>query len=519
MISRLIKHSAGLCVIACSLTHSPAEAFQFRRNDSRKETPAAKDSTPAATTAATPAQQPLNPTHERIKIEAEQAYGIGDFSRSIQLTTSVLTQNPKDHVALYLRSSARAEMGASRSDAKLIRDGIADAREAIRLSSGNIINYYLPYLYGMVNLAAIESDNKHAESALEIAAQVLERKNLKEEDRSNVLYQRGTINTFLKRTDAAIADFAESVKLAPTNLGSLVGLAESYAAAGKNDQALEIFNRTVATYPSNAVVYNNRGMFLQKIGKTQDAIVDFTYAIELDPNHVNAYTNRGFALIQEGDPEAAINDLNQSLKMNSDQAWVHTLRGDALMAQGNFTEAIADYKFVSDADPKDSVAIANMGFARFLSDDKAGALAAFSKAFELDPTARHLNTWQYWTMVIGGQPDVARLRFSDSLKRAVTQRDWVDNLLIYLMGAMNEDDLIKAAQASAETERDAHICEAQFFIGEKKLHSKEPNTAVDNFRLALECKGKHLWAYRGAQFEMKKFTNQQAAQPTVIEKR
>ncbi|MFN0198232.1 MAG: tetratricopeptide repeat protein [Planctomycetaceae bacterium] len=517
MISRLIKHSAGLCVIACSLTNSPAEAFQFRKNnDAKKETPTVTDTTNAAA----PAQQPLNPTHERIKIEAEQAYSTGDFARSIQLTTGVLTQNPKDHVALYLRSSARAELGTNRNDAKLIRDAIADARESIRVSNGTIINYYLPYLYGMVNLASIESDNKHAESALEIAAQVLARTNLKPDDRANVLYQRGTINNFLKRNDAAVVDFAESVKLVSTNLGSLVGLAEAYAAVGKNAEALDIFDKTVATYPSNAVVYNNRGMFLQKQGRVQDAIIDFTRAIELDPNHISAFTNRGYALIQEGDPEAAINDLNQSLKMDAEQAWVHTLRGDALMAQGKFQEAIADYKFVSDNDPKDSIAIANMGFARFLSDDKPGALAAFAKAFELDSTARHLNTWQYWTMVVTGQQDVARQRFSDSLKRAVVQRDWVDNLIIHLMGAMSEQDLIKVAEAAPANEKDAKICEAHFFIGLKKLQSSDPSSAVDNFRLAMESKGKHMWAYRGAEFYMKKFSNtQQAAQPAIIEKR
>jgi hypothetical protein len=83
---------------------------------------------------------------------AEQAYKQGEFDKVVQLTNTTLRSNPNDHVALYLRGSARVEQGLQRRDGQLIRDGIADAREAIRLGGKENSIYYLPYLYGMTQL-------------------------------------------------------------------------------------------------------------------------------------------------------------------------------------------------------------------------------------------------------------------------------------------------------------------------------------------------------------------------------
>ena len=74
----------------------------------------------------------LNPIHERTKTEAEQAYQRGDYQRAIDLTSSVLRANSRDDVAYYLRSSSRVELGLQERNRKIVRNGIADSREALR---------------------------------------------------------------------------------------------------------------------------------------------------------------------------------------------------------------------------------------------------------------------------------------------------------------------------------------------------------------------------------------------------
>jgi len=96
-----------------------------------------------------PTKTAANPEHERLKSDAENAYQNGEFPKAIELTSKVLAQNPKDHVALYLRASSRVELGQLRRDLKEVRGGIEDAREAMRHGGTEQINYYLPYFYGM----------------------------------------------------------------------------------------------------------------------------------------------------------------------------------------------------------------------------------------------------------------------------------------------------------------------------------------------------------------------------------
>src|SRR4051812_11176948 len=97
-----------------------------------------------------------NPEHEKMRNEAREAYQKGDFAKAKELTNRILAQNPKGHGALYLRASSRVELGVMKRDLKEIREGIEDSRESLKIGGGGEVNYYLPYLYGMVSLANIE---------------------------------------------------------------------------------------------------------------------------------------------------------------------------------------------------------------------------------------------------------------------------------------------------------------------------------------------------------------------------
>ena len=109
-----------------------------------------------------------NPEHDKLKSEAETAYQLADFAKSKELTTRVLAENPKDHFALYLRASSRVELGVVKRDMTELREGIQDARESLKVGGSSEINYYLPYLYGMIALANLEDKKEHANVAVEV---------------------------------------------------------------------------------------------------------------------------------------------------------------------------------------------------------------------------------------------------------------------------------------------------------------------------------------------------------------
>jgi len=440
------------------------------------------------------------------KIQADQAQQQGDFAKSIELTSQVLQQKPDDHVAFYLRASARVESGREQGNAQTIRDGVGDAREAIRFSQNQNVNYYLPYLFGMMNLAVMENKKSHAETALNVANQILARPNLTPEERANFHYQRGMIYLPLNKPQDAANDFAETIKLSPDHFAAQLALPDAYALAGNNEMALASFNQVVQKQPNSPVVYNNRAMFYQQQGKLQEAINDFSRAIQIDPQYHHAITNRGFAYLEGGNPQTAEADLTQSLSIAPNQPFVLGMRGEARLLQGNIAQALVDQKQAVQLDPQNAALHSDLGFSYFFSQDFPAAIAEFNLAAQLAPEQmKVLNPWLYVAMVRSDQKAAADAKFQSTPSQKPDTRDSVDNLLAFLMGAISEADLIKAIDVKDQERTKAQTCEAHFFIGEKALIAGDNATATQNFQQALNTNMKNLSAYRGAQYALKKF--------------
>jgi len=445
-----------------------------------------------------------------MKSEAEQAYRANSFDRTIELTETVISQNSRDHVAYYLRGSAKVEKGIRKRDGKLIRAGINDARLAINYggTEPSVAMYYLPYLYGMTNLGAIEGRKEHAEVSLKVAAQALNNPALKPTDRANILYQKGLTEAQLQNFDNAARTYSEAVRLVDTHLGAHLGLADAYARAGRPDQARAAFDRTIKAFPSNPLVFNNRGLFLQQNGRYDEAIIDFTKALELDPRFVTAQTNRGFTLMESGKLDAAENDFTAALQTNPNQSMVYSLRGTSRLSQGKVKEAIADYQKVASIDTANPVAHADLGFAKFFSGDAAGAEAEFNKAISLDSKHRYLSPWLYMSMVRQGKDDAARSKFSSELGKAASQRDWVDQLMQFVAGRTTTAQLMASAQVGDAKVKAAQACEAQFFIGQLQEFKGQSDQARQHYQSAIATGQRQLSAFRGSQLALTKQTAQ-----------
>ncbi len=456
----------------------------------------------------TAAAQPTSPNDPfaQQKIQADQAHQQGDYAKSIELTSQVLKQKPSDHVAYYLRASARVESGRAEGNAKSIREGVGDAREAIRFSSNQNVNYYLPYLYGMMNLAVMENKKSHAETALNVANQILVRPNLTAEERANFHYQRGMIYLPLNKPQEAAKDFSETIKLSPNHFAALLALPDAYALAGNNEMALASFNQVVQKQPNSPVVYNNRAMFFQQQGKLQEAINDFSRAIQIDPKYHHAITNRGFAYLEGGKPETAEADLTQSLTIAPKQPFVLGMRGEARLLQGKIDQAIQDQKLAVQLDPQNAALRSDLGFSYFFSQNYPAAINEFNLAAKLAPEQmKVLNPWIYLSMIRSNQKPAADAKFQSTISQKPDTRDSVDNLVAYLTGAISQADLIKSIELKDKERAKAQTCEAHFFIGQKALIAGDNATSTQNFQQALNTGMKNLSAYRGAQYALKKF--------------
>lgn len=473
-----------------------ASGATFAQDDDKKPVPAT----------ATPTNQPrdplLLPQHDEARNEAEQAYRRSDHKKVIELTASVLAQNPKDHVAMYLRGSSRVDLGSATGDAAMIRAGITDARESITVKQKDNLNYYLPYLKGMTSLALVENKPAHAQVAANFATQLLAQATLKGEERSNTLYQRALAYSAIRDQAKAIGDLQEAIRITSNHLGARVDLGGALAAVGQNAAAMTAYNDAAKAFPNLPLVYNNRGFFQQSIGRLDEAILDFTKAMELDPQFIEAISNRGFVFLNQGKYEEAENDFTQSLALNAAQPSVLSLRAGSKLSRGDLAAAIADYNEVLKWDSKNSYGHAELGFALFFAGKTQDALAEFDQAAAIDPTLRFLQPWRYLAMLALNQKPQSDAKFAADLAIPPAKREWSDQLLIYLADKQSEQDLRKSINKDPMA-ADAQSCEAEFFIGQRKFFAGQKAAAKVHFAAVLKTKSTQLPCYRGAKLAVK----------------
>jgi lipoprotein NlpI len=445
-----------------------------------------------------------NPEHEKIKSQAERAYQAGNFAEAIVLAERVIKLNAKDDVAYYLRGSAKVELGLREMDAKTLREGIADARHAISLGGQDHIDYYLPYLYGMTQLAGMEDKPEHAEVSIQVATQIVALENIPGPQKANMLFQRARAHEMINQLDKALADFEEALKVNPNHVGARLAAGHLYVRQGQLDKAEAHFTKAVETFPNDARVYNDRGTFYQRSGKHELAIQDFTKVIEIDKEAYFGYMNRAFTRIEMGEAKAAETDLDRALSLQPKRPELYSLRGTARLAQGLLGEAQQDYRMVVELDSKNAIARGDLGFAQFFAGDYRGATESFTAAITADERLQHLNPWLYVALAFSGQQTQADARVAKILEKDQAEWKWADRMLAMLTGKISEEELIGSIVGDDERIKNAQRCEAHYFLGQKALKEGRSDAAAEHFKKSLAAETKDLSAYRGSQFALER---------------
>lgn len=95
---------------------------------------------------------------------------------------------------------------------------------------------------------------------------------------------------------------------------------------------------------SNAEMWNNKGVALEKAGKYAEAIKAYDQAIKLNPKYIEAWNNKGVALFNLGRYEVSIRVYEQAIKLDPNDADVWYNKGVALEKLGKYEEANKCFK-------------------------------------------------------------------------------------------------------------------------------------------------------------------------------
>ncbi|WP_166828934.1 tetratricopeptide repeat protein [Thalassoroseus pseudoceratinae] len=445
-----------------------------------------------------------NPEHEQIKKQADAAYQQRAFTQAVELVSKVIKENPKDDVAFYLRGSSLVEIGLQNRDVDKLRAGIADARQAISLNGRERIDYYLPYLFGMSSLAGLEDKPEHANVAIQVATQVIGLPNVGTAQSANLYYQRARAHGTLQDWQKAADDFNKALSFNPNHLGARLGAGHAYVRMEDFDKAEEQFDAASKTFPNDPRVYNDRGTFHQQSKQFDKAIADFTKVLELDKNAHYAYMNRGFTYMEKGDPKQAEQDFDRALALQPKQPTLYSLRGTARLMQGRVNDALGDYKMVVEMDTKNPIARGDLAFAEFFAGDYANAAKSFASALDSPAKLEHLRPWLYISLVSSGQKNAADSRFGSGPSGDQAGWDWSDRLLAMLTGKISDEDLLAAVKSDETRVKDAQLCEAHFFLGQKALLAGDRAAAAAHFQKAVATNADNLSAHRGSRFALQR---------------
>jgi tetratricopeptide (TPR) repeat protein len=155
--------------------------------------------------------------------------------------------------------------------------------------------------------------------------------------------------------------------------------------AGKNLEAIELFDAVLAEDESNVNAWIIRGFSLGNLGRHEDAIASYDWAISINPDDHRIWNNRGDSLHNLGRYEEAIVSYDRAIKFKPDDREAWNNRGVVLGNLGRYEEEIASYDRSISINPDDHLAIHNKGFTYFKWGKYVESIDCYNQAIAIKP--------------------------------------------------------------------------------------------------------------------------------------
>lgn len=124
------------------------------------------------------------------------------------------------------------------------------------------------------------------------------------------------------------------------------------AQAGKIEEAIELFSKTIELEPNDHLAWFNRGIARGIINRYEEALTDFEHVMKIKPEFKRALLNRGIALRHLTDYDGAIADYNSLIDEDPRNVDALYNRGIVYEMLGKKDSACLDYTKAKDAGAK-----------------------------------------------------------------------------------------------------------------------------------------------------------------------
>lgn len=331
---------------------------------------------------------------------------LGRGEEAVACCTRILALAPKDPVALNDRGLAQLDLG--RADAAL-----ADFEAALA------VNQRFAAALGNKGLALMKLDRMAEALSACNAALALEPQNgglhrtsahvLLSADRPAdafaaleraVALGLSDATTWTLRGEAlkrggksleALANFSEALRIDPQHWDALIAAGMVCLEGDKFGEAAEAFSRAAKVRPTDALAYFGRARAARGLGNLQAALFDADRALELSPNDAETFALRMQVKRELGRRAEALEDCERALAIKP-SSLLHANKGVLLEELQRPEEAIACYERAFELDPRNWIALQNLGGALVQLGRGEEALAACEAKLAASPGNHELLT-------------------------------------------------------------------------------------------------------------------------------
>ncbi|HVJ43718.1 MAG TPA: tetratricopeptide repeat protein [Dongiaceae bacterium] len=216
------------------------------------------------------------------------------------------------------------------------------------------------------------------------AAEALYRQALQQDPANiNALHMLGVLSLGIGQTTEAVALLTEAAsvlerqgKIAAPHAALYNNLGNAQRAAGRHDDAVQSYRRSIALEASNVETHANLGNELMSLGETDKAVTCYRHALRLDPGQATVWSSLGRAYLRLARRDEALEAFRAAIRCNPDSPDLRLQLADTLNLMGQHDEAASLLRELATALPQELAIARDLARLEFARNDLDAALAA-----------------------------------------------------------------------------------------------------------------------------------------------
>ena len=285
-------------------------------------------------------------------------------------------------------------------------------------------------------------------------------------------------------------EFAEAMKLAPSDASIALESGKALAEVGQDEQAAAALEQAHRLAPNSTAAAYQLALVDQRINRVAEAIALLKSIVDAEPKNPDALINLGMALSQQHQAKDGLPYLQRAVALDPKNATAHQDLAAADIQINQVDDAIGELKAAIALAPGEPQLHYNLGVAYKLEDDAADAIPELEKAEKLNPSSFEAPYVLGLLYMQAGRYADAAPQLESSLKLHAENGDgWATLGSVYLKLDRLDDaaTALREAIKQLPSQADPHLTLAMVLV--KQNQSAQ---AADERKIAAELMRAHM---------------------------